>query len=98
MFKDNKDWEKEFDSIFTINFFSSENYKGQVDEYEFTRWQREQTNNANLRVVALKSFISQALEAQKKEIVAFILENVDDDTREDLESYKFIQYLSSKDK
>lgn len=35
--------------------------------------------------------ISEAHEAGRREVVEMILENVDDDTRQDLESYKFIQ-------
>jgi len=67
-----ENWEKEFDNIFPLAWFATENYTGKANEWEFTQWTEQQTKLANGRKELFQSFIrtllARSLEEQRGRI------------------------------
>lgn len=63
-------WEKEFDDLFPLSYFATENYHGKVEDGELalTRWQKNQTEIAEMKRINLKGFMRHKLIHQKKTI------------------------------
>lgn len=50
-----------FDEQFILNFWATENYTGNVDELEFSNWQKRQTQKAILHKEEVKRFIESTI-------------------------------------
>ncbi len=60
------EWEIEFDKMFPLAWFATENYTGEANEYEFNQWTRQQTQMAEMRRDVFVRFIrTTRLEAQR---------------------------------